>query len=1425
MPIRPPLRAAALLLALPLVLAPAALAESVRQVASDDHGITLELTLSSYGVGKAGEDGRSELIAPGLTAHGSPGRPVLPSATTLLALPPGARPVLGPIEGDMEETREGVRLLLGERRGFIEDPRGLGVVPHAERVEPIRDGPWPSAPVELGVPFTLRGQRMVAVTLHPFRYDEAASRLSVRKRLRVRIGFAGASAGARLGAADDRHWDPVLKGAVLNFEQGRRWRVAPPAAARGGRLGGGSGSLFDRVPDREAGPAGRTGVGLFDEAYPEVRIQLDTTGVYALTYQALVAKGFPTGVPIDQVSVHRHEFVEDATPAYETIELPIEVDEALPANGTFDAGDRIVVFVQSWAERSGATLPQRVWGDGEVIYATRVPRGGRHIEPGVGWLELIGPTPLASYPWTQRWEKNLTYSSFPGVAPAESLYDQFHWTTLIPYYSRPETLLFETNHLDATHDIGFTIAWQGRRNNVAYYTWGQVRNGSLQYSYIADSVLWSGRANYLASTTLPGSALSEGRTNSVVQWARLANLPPHPTTNAFASVGLNWFQATYWRSFRAIQDQLSCNSADQTGTFEVLATGFSDGSALRAYDVTDPGEPRRLTGVRIEPDGAEFALRFQGDATLGRRSYLVFSQPRTVAAARMTAVDRTRPLLTEQSGDYLLIVPEAWRTTVEPLAARRVVDSLEVLISPLEKIYDEFNGGRRSAWAIKRYLRYALNNWNARFVLLAGDGSEDPQKFLVDSGPDIIPVHKLPGPVQVPPDGREIVPSDGWYVWCLNGCIEPGSPGAPPILPELFIGRIPAKTTQELADAVTKLVDYENFTADQTWRNKHLLLSDDMFSSITTFGGGGGGVAYCERFYEDRFRRLNDRIKSVIVDSAGLRRSEVEHFDLGVWLSGEDVDNNVPPCRPDPITTQNNTRSGVTPFLLARLNEGRMWWNYQGHANEFLLAHENVYRNVGGEDDKDRLTNVGKPFLFSAFSCHANAFARIFEARSNLGPPLGEELVLLPGKGAIASWASVGYEIIPDNGADHINTAWARAMFLAPPHDDVLGNGDRGGARAVLGETIALAYLRYITIPAVQNDPTENSLALSYTLLGDPATRISIGVPQSIVTANGDTVIHDRPLALAPPRDSLFLEADLVSNVEIRSIALIEGGAGSTTRIIPDSDYTISPAFPDTVVSGTGGRRYHLSFVTPLRSGVVRYTLRTVDRYGLQNDFNVVFPFATQLRVSDNPLAENDAVTPTADLSLKLVVPTPITDPSPPQVILHVDSLPQSFTATALDTTNRSWILRWTHDPYPAGNHLVEVAALDSLRAAHRFRVVDRLAGGDRMLRDVMAFPNPFDDQVGSAFSYYLLADGPADVLLRVFTVTGRLVYQRVERALPPGYHQWPWDGRDAEGDRLANGVYLYRMVATTGSQSDRFDGRLVKLRRPRRGDTTASPP
>jgi flagellar hook assembly protein FlgD len=58
------------------------------------------------------------------------------------------------------------------------------------------------------------------------------------------------------------------------------------------------------------------------------------------------------------------------------------------------------------------------------------------------------------------------------------------------------------------------------------------------------------------------------------------------------------------------------------------------------------------------------------------------------------------------------------------------------------------------------------------------------------------------------------------------------------------------------------------------------------------------------------------------------------------------------------------------------------------------------------------------------------------------------------------------------------------------------------------------------------------------------------------------------------------------------------------------------------------------------------------------------------------------------------------------------------------------------------------------------------------------------------------VVDAPGDsinTLIRIYTVTGKLVRElRMMGGI--GQVQMPWDGLDAEGDRLAQGTYLYKV-------------------------------
>lgn len=88
----------------------------------------------------------------------------------------------------------------------------------------------------------------------------------------------------------------------------------------------------------------------------------------------------------------------------------------------------------------------------------------------------------------------------------------------------------------------------------------------------------------------------------------------------------------------------------------------------------------------------------------------------------------------------------------------------------------------------------------------------------------------------------------------------------------------------------------------------------------------------------------------------------------------------------------------------------------------------------------------------------------------------------------------------------------------------------------------------------------------------------------------------------------------------------------------------------------------------------------------------------------------------------------------------------------------------------------------------------------ESMISNVLNYPNPFS--TSTRFLYTLTgSEPPAWFTIQILTVSGRVVREITQHeigAMKIGTHltDYAWDGRDEFGDPLANGVYLYRIVA-----------------------------
>jgi hypothetical protein len=99
----------------------------------------------------------------------------------------------------------------------------------------------------------------------------------------------------------------------------------------------------------------------------------------------------------------------------------------------------------------------------------------------------------------------------------------------------------------------------------------------------------------------------------------------------------------------------------------------------------------------------------------------------------------------------------------------------------------------------------------------------------------------------------------------------------------------------------------------------------------------------------------------------------------------------------------------------------------------------------------------------------------------------------------------------------------------------------------------------------------------------------------------------------------------------------------------------------------------------------------------------------------------------------------------------------------------------------------------------------------DQVIRDAYPYPKPMSTHT----TFASRVEGGRDETLhdftrRIYTLSGRLVRELdqtdLEGSLSVGWNTVPWNGRDADGDRVATGVYLYRVRVEGTDETFRGD-------------------
>jgi hypothetical protein len=130
---------------------------------------------------------------------------------------------------------------------------------------------------------------------------------------------------------------------------------------------------------------------------------------------------------------------------------------------------------------------------------------------------------------------------------------------------------------------------------------------------------------------------------------------------------------------------------------------------------------------------------------------------------------------------------------------------------------------------------------------------------------------------------------------------------------------------------------------------------------------------------------------------------------------------------------------------------------------------------------------------------------------------------------------------------------------------------------------------------------------------------------------------------------------------------------------------------------------------------------------------------------------------------------------------------------------------------FSEGNYFVGFFATDN-NGNHSTKFVNFVVTGRFELLYVGNYPNPFSNR--TMITYTLTDQADERVRIKIYTVSGRLIRTLFDPSPHPiNYREVIWDGKDEDGNVVANGVYFAKLRAVKGDQVLEETLKLAKLR------------
>jgi len=477
---------------------------------------------------------------------------------------------------------------------------------------------------------------------------------------------------------------------------------------------------------------------------------------------------------------------------------------------------------------------------------------------------------VQSFPFTAIFEQRTTY--FAALLNGEDA-DNFFGALVS---SEPVDQALTVTHSDSNSSIPVTldVTLQGAMDGQDHLV-SVALNG-----FTLGEMEFSGLANSTSTFPVTPSTLVSDGTNTVT----LTALEGDNDLSLVQSIELH-----YAHTYAADSDWLRATASAGS---PVRITGFSN-SQIRVFDITDPLEISQVAGT-VEFDGTSYSILLTPPGWRSSdRTLLAFADDQVSPPAALSFHTPSAYAEQRNGADVVIITHPDFVSSLAPLVTLRRARGSEVAVVTVDQLFDAFNYGERSPFALRDYLQFAATRWHdaPEAVLLAGGASVDPRNYLGFGYLDYVPTRIIE-------TAAFKTASDDWF----TDFRQDGFGTIP-------TGRLPVRTPSEAALAVSKIVNYEGRFSSGSWNQQAVFVADQ------NIGGN--------------FSSVTNLVSTTIPSSLSATK---------ILADGQD---------PNVVRQQ----------ILAALNNGALLVNYMGHGSEEQWSFSDLFDNstATGLTNGDRL--------------------------------------------------------------------------------------------------------------------------------------------------------------------------------------------------------------------------------------------------------------------------------------------------------------------------------------------------------------------------------------------------------------------------------------------------------------------------------------